>query len=101
VATIAGLFFSFATLEIHMIDVHYFASVRENLGLAQEQISADPDIVDVNTLMSALVARHGEPWNSVLRQSKVLMAVNKAVARPDTTIADGDEVAFFPPVTGG
>lgn len=84
-----------------MIDVHYFASIRENLGLDQEQIKADPDIGTVRALLNALVARHGERWDSVLRQSKVLMAVNKTVARLDTAIKDGDEVAFFPPVTGG
>ncbi|MES2624180.1 MAG: molybdopterin converting factor subunit 1 [Pseudomonadota bacterium] len=84
-----------------MIDVHYFASVRESLGLAQEQIPANAEINTVLMLMNALVARHGERWDAVLRQSKVLMAVNKTVARTDTVIKDGDEVAFFPPVTGG
>ncbi len=84
-----------------MIDVHYFASIRESLGLAQEQISANPEITTVLALMNALVVRHGEPWDTVLHQSKVLMAVNKTVARPDSAIKDGDEVAFFPPVTGG
>jgi molybdopterin synthase sulfur carrier subunit len=84
-----------------MIDVHYFASIRESLGLAQEQISISPEVTTVTALMDALIARHGERWDSVLRRSKVLMAVNKTVARPDTAIKDGDEVAFFPPVTGG
>ncbi len=84
-----------------MIEIYYFASIRESLGLAQEQIAADADIITVNSVMNALVARHGERWDAVLRQSKVLMAVNKTVARPDTAIKDGDEVAFFPPVTGG
>lgn len=84
-----------------MIDIHYFASVRESLGLAQEQIAASPEITTVLALMNALIARHGERWDAALRQNKVLMAVNKTVARPDTAIKDGDEVAFFPPVTGG
>jgi sulfur-carrier protein len=84
-----------------MIDIHYFASIRESLGLAQEQIIVSPEITTVTALMDALIARHGERWDSVLRQSKVLMAVNQTVARPDTRIKDGDEVAFFPPVTGG
>ena len=84
-----------------MIDVHYFAGIRESLGLAQEQMAANPEITTVRALMNALIARHGERWDVILRQSKVLMAVNKTVARLDTTIKDGDEVAFFPPVTGG
>ena len=84
-----------------MIDIYYFASIRESLGLAQEQITADTEITTVRSVMNALVARHGERWDSVLRQNKVLTAVNKTVARLDTAIKDGDEVAFFPPVTGG
>jgi molybdopterin synthase sulfur carrier subunit len=84
-----------------MIDIYYFASIRESLGLAQEQMVVDAEITTVLSVINALIARHGERWDGVLRQSKVLMAVNKTVARPDTAIKDGDEVAFFPPVTGG
>jgi molybdopterin synthase sulfur carrier subunit len=84
-----------------MIDIYYFASIRESLGLAQEQIAADADTVTVQSVMNVLVARHGDRWDAVLRQNKVLMAVNQTVARLDTAIKDGDEVAFFPPVTGG
>ena len=84
-----------------MIDIYYFASIRENLGLAQEQIAVDAEITTVHSVVNALVKLHGARWDAVLRQSKVLMAVNKTVARHDTAIKDGDEVAFFPPVTGG
>ena len=84
-----------------MIDIYYFASIRESLGLAQEQLPVDSDTTTVRSVMNALIARHGERWDSVLRQNRVLMAVNKTVARLDTAITDGDEVAFFPPVTGG
>ena len=75
-----------------MIDVHYFASIRESLGRAHEQVA---------TLVDKLIAQHGEQWSKVLRDGRVLMAVNQAVAKQDTTVRDGDEVAFFPPVTGG
>lgn len=84
-----------------MIDVHYFASVRESLGLAQEQVQAGSSTATVASLMDTLVALHGPQWHKVLREGRVLMAVNQAVARPDTKVRDGDEVAFFPPVTGG
>jgi molybdopterin synthase sulfur carrier subunit len=48
-----------------------------------------------------LVARGGE-WNKALAPgSPVRAAVNQAVAAGNTPVADGDEVAFFPPVTGG
>jgi molybdopterin synthase sulfur carrier subunit len=84
-----------------MIDVHYFASVRESLGRAHEQVPAGIEVTTVAALMDKLIALHGAQWNKVLRESRVLMAVNQAVARPETAIRDGDEVAFFPPVTGG
>lgn len=84
-----------------MIDVHYFASIRETLGLAHEQVAPDAGVTTVATLVDKLVTQNGERWSKVLREGRVLMAVNQAVARPDTTVRDGDEVAFFPPVTGG
>jgi len=84
-----------------MINVHYFASIRESLGCAQEQVPAGTGTTTVAGLMDTLVALHGAQWQKVLREGRVLMAVNQAVARFDTAVRDGDEVAFFPPVTGG
>lgn len=84
-----------------MIDVHYFASLRENLGRAHEQVAPDAGVTNVATLVDKLIAQHGAEWSKALRDGRVLMAVNQQVARPDTAVRDGDEVAFFPPVTGG
>ena len=84
-----------------MIDVHYFASVRESLGCAREQVPAGAGSATVAALMDTLVSLHGAQWHKVLREGRVLTAVNQAVARADTAVRDGDEVAFFPPVTGG
>ncbi len=84
-----------------MIEVHYFASIRESLGRAHEQVEPGADTRTVAALMDKLVKQNGAQWDRILRQGRVLMAVNQAVARPDATLRDGDEVAFFPPVTGG
>jgi molybdopterin synthase sulfur carrier subunit len=84
-----------------MITVHYFASIRESLGCAHEDVPAGAGTATVAALMDTLIALHGAQWHKVLREGRVLMAVNQAVARPDTSVRDGDEVAFFPPVTGG
>jgi molybdopterin synthase sulfur carrier subunit len=84
-----------------MIQVHYFASIRERLGSAGEQVQTDAELGTVAALVARLVALHGEVWDEVLRDQRMLMAVNKTVARLDTPLRDGDEVAFFPPVTGG
>ncbi|MBO1924640.1 MULTISPECIES: molybdopterin converting factor subunit 1 [Thiomicrorhabdus] len=82
-----------------MLNVLYFASFREILGQAQEQLPADYQTVDC--LLKDLAAR-GETWQQALLHNQNLqIAVNHDVANRQTAIKAGDEVAFFPPVTGG
>ena len=84
-----------------MITVLYFASLREALGRSSEQITLPATVRDLEGLRALLVARGGA-WEEVLARSKpVRAAVNQAMAVGDVPVADGDEVAFFPPVTGG
>lgn len=74
------------------ITVKYFASLREQLGKNEEVLSFDDtlSVLDIWENISAKTAA-----------DNVLMAVNMEYAQPDTLVKDGDEVAFFPPVTGG
>ncbi|MCB1802208.1 MAG: molybdopterin converting factor subunit 1 [Gammaproteobacteria bacterium] len=82
-----------------MIRILYFASLRERLGRAEETLDAVP--ADVATLRTELVAR-GEPWATAFApQQRVLVAINQAMVDADSPLSDGDEVGFFPPVTGG
>ena len=75
------------------IKIRYFASLREQLGTDELTISAN----GVSTVADVWqVANHDEALPNHL-----LYAVNLEYAQPDTTVNDGDEVAFFPPVTGG
>jgi len=84
-----------------MIRVLYFAGLRERLGVADETIPAPAGPATVGDLAATLRGRGGA-WAAALGGDQaVLVAVNQALARPDTPVADGDEVAFFPPVTGG
>lgn len=84
-----------------MIDILYFARLRESLGLAREQLDVSQNIDSIADLLAHLRIR-GEPWSTSLAEGEsVLAAVNQEIARPDTRIKDGDEVALFPPVTGG
>jgi molybdopterin synthase sulfur carrier subunit len=84
-----------------MITVLYFARLREALGKSSEQIALPSSVRDLEGLRALLVARGGT-WEQELAPSKpVRAAVNQAMALGDVPISDGDEVAFFPPVTGG
>lgn len=82
-----------------MIEIHYFASIRERLACDRETLDTAP--ATVAALVDTLVARHGETWQRVLRDGRVLVAVNQEVASLQSALREGDEVAFFPPVTGG
>jgi molybdopterin synthase sulfur carrier subunit len=84
-----------------VVTVLYFARLREALGRHTEQIALPADVRDLEGLRALLVARGGA-WEQELAPGKpVRAAVNQAMAVGDVAIADGDEVAFFPPVTGG
>jgi molybdopterin synthase sulfur carrier subunit len=83
-----------------MINVHYFANIRETLGVAREQVPL-PQPATVSGLIDALVAQHGNSWHSLLKETRVLVAVNQTVVPITAAVKQGDEVAFFPPVTGG
>jgi molybdopterin synthase sulfur carrier subunit len=74
------------------ITVRYFASLREHLGRSQEQVSA------------AGIRSAAEVWGRVCPDPmpvNTLIAINQEYAHPDSPVNAGDEVAFFPPVTGG
>jgi len=84
-----------------MIKVLYFAKLREDLGKASEELALPGDVKTVAGLRAHLMAR-GATWQSALEQGKALrVAVNHEIAEPGTPVRAGDEVAFFPPVTGG
>ena len=83
------------------ITLRYFASVREKIGSGQESLELPEDAATVGAVREALVARGGV-WAEALGQDRaVRMAYNQVMCGPETAVADGAEVAFFPPVTGG
>ncbi len=83
------------------LELRYFASVREQLGQGAERAEVPAEVRTVDDLRGWLRARGGV-WAEALAEGRALrMAVDHAVARADTPLADGCEVAFFPPVTGG
>jgi molybdopterin synthase sulfur carrier subunit len=84
-----------------MITILYFARLREALGTASEELALPEDVADLAGVRAALVSRGGA-WASELAEAKpIRAAVNQDMAAGDTPVRDGDEIAFFPPVTGG
>lgn len=84
-----------------MVTLLYFARLRETLGTRREELALPPSVADVAGLLALLRARGGDWAAELASQRPVRAAVNQEMAGLETAIADGDEVAFFPPVTGG
>lgn len=83
------------------IQLRFFASIREALGLSQESVSL-PDHVQTVGDVRAFLCERGEVWSDVLAEGRSLrMAYNQVMTNPETRLTDACEVAFFPPVTGG
>ncbi len=83
------------------LKVLYFAALSERLGTRGEDLEVSPTVTTVAGLRTLLMDRGGA-WQSALAQGKSLrVAVNQEIALPTTPVKSGDEVAFFPPVTGG
>ncbi|MGB8856369.1 MAG: molybdopterin converting factor subunit 1 [Burkholderiales bacterium] len=84
-----------------MINLKYFAALKETLGVTHESIDLPKPSADVLTVLQALQARGGIWQASLVSDGKLKFAVNHVMVNLDAPVRDGDEVAFFPPVTGG
>ncbi|MGB5474311.1 MAG: molybdopterin converting factor subunit 1 [Gammaproteobacteria bacterium] len=83
-----------------MVQLRYFASLREALGTGEEQLEL-PDTITTVAQLNAWLQTRGADWQEALGDPRLHTAVNQSVVKPDTHIHDGDEIAWFPPVTGG
>jgi molybdopterin synthase sulfur carrier subunit len=79
----------------------YFAWLREKAGLAEEIVAPPPSVATVGALLAWLGQRGGGPAQALGDPACVRIAVNQQYAGLDHPVAEDDEVAFFPPVTGG
>jgi molybdopterin synthase sulfur carrier subunit len=79
----------------------YFAWVRQKTGRGEEQLSLPADVKTVSDLIAFLVKRGGGFADAFADAQRIRVAVNQEHTGFDTPLRDGDEVAFFPPVTGG
>ncbi len=83
-----------------MVRVLYFAGLREAIGKPAEDLALPAGVATVGALRDHIAGR-GEPWAQLGRTKNLRAAVNQAMAGFEAGIKEGDEVAFFPPVTGG
>jgi molybdopterin synthase sulfur carrier subunit len=83
------------------IKLLYFAALREQLGTAGEDLELPAGVSTVAALRSHLRGRGGA-WERALAEGRLVRtAINQDMAAPSAGLNAGDEVAFFPPVTGG
>jgi len=84
-----------------MVTLLYFASLRERVGRSREEVALPPGTPTVETLVEQLRSRD-ERWTEAFAPGQAWrVAVNQRMADRATPVKPGDEVAFFPPVTGG
>jgi molybdopterin synthase sulfur carrier subunit len=82
------------------IRILYFAALREAVGIGYEEFAPIAGALTVAELRDRLVDRGGS-WSALAEGRSLRVAVNQRMAQPASVVRDGDEVAFFPPVTGG
>ncbi|MDD1781269.1 molybdopterin synthase sulfur carrier subunit [Enterovibrio sp. ZSDZ35] len=81
-----------------MIQVLFFAQVKELVGTAS--LSLEGDFATAEDIRAHLV-NNGDKWALALESGKLLVAINQTISQLSSPVKAGDEVAFFPPVTGG
>jgi sulfur-carrier protein len=79
----------------------YFAWLRTRTGIAQEEVTPPAEVADVAGLLSWLKGRGPNFAAALADPAVVKVAVNQEYVKPDHPVRAGDEVALFPPVTGG
>lgn len=82
-----------------MIRVLFFAGLREQLHCDALEVEAQH--IDTLSQLREYLGARGESWRRALENDQLQMALNQRIARGDCSLNSGDEVAFFPPVTGG
>ncbi len=82
-----------------MIKIVFFAALREQLGCSELSL-ASTNILTINQLKQALI-EHQPQWQNLIENNTLLSAINHEMVDGEHPVKSGDEIAFFPPVTGG
>ena len=83
------------------MQILYFAWLRERIGLAEERVEPPSGTRSVADLVGWLRSRSAGYADALADTGRVRCAINQVFATPEAIVADGDEIAFFPPITGG
>ncbi|KMQ73351.1 MoaD/ThiS family protein [Marinobacter subterrani] len=86
-------------MSANTITVRFFARLREELDTEQLAVEARPGLT-AGDVMADLASRGGA-WSQLQGEQPVMIAINQAMAKPGSGVQAGDELALFPPVTGG
>ncbi|WP_439241749.1 molybdopterin synthase sulfur carrier subunit [Lonepinella sp. BR2474] len=81
-----------------MLKILFFAQTRELLGVEQLELNAEFDTAES---VRQHLAQQGDKWALALQKGKLLVAINQTLLPLESAVQSGDEIAFFPPVTGG
>ena len=81
--------------------IKYFSWIKEHIGKSEEQIDLPSNITNVNQLINYLNEIDKKYYIIFEKKELIKIAVNKTYSSFDTNVSNSDEIAFFPPVTGG
>jgi len=84
-----------------MLNIQYFASLRETLGRSSEPLALPSEVNTVAALAAHLATSRGGAWEILQDTTQVLVAVNQTIVDRSHPLTGAEEVAFFPPMTGG
>lgn len=84
-----------------VLKVRFFSLIREALDCEELNLEFTTETVTIDDVKRRLSAQGGVDWQDVLMQPNVVHALNHRVVESSQALSDGDEIAFFPPMTGG
>ena len=81
--------------------IKYFSWIREHVGKSEENFDLPNDVTTINELIDYLNSSNDKYKNAFAKRSLIKIAINKTYSPIEAKIYNKDEIAFFPPVTGG
>ncbi len=81
--------------------IKYFSWIREHIGKSEEDINLPNDVTTINELIDYLNSLNNQYKHAFAKRSLIKIAINKTYSPIEAKVNNNDEVAFFPPVTGG